>query len=113
MNGGIKRVISFLSKPMSQLLANSITLRPSLFWDVNPADLSVKKNKDFIIRRVFDRGTWDEILNMVVYYGEETVEVSLLKAPALRKATVYLASAFFNKKPEDFACYNTNLFQVS
>ena len=49
----------------------------------------------------------DEILNMVVYYGEETVEISLLKAPALRKATVYLASAFFNKKPDDFACYNT------
>ena len=98
---------------MNQLLNNPISLRPSLFWDVNPADLSLKKNRDFIIRRIFDRGKWEEILDMVVYYGEKTVETSLLKAPSLRKATVYLASAFFNKKPEDFACFNTNLFHTS
>ena len=97
---------------MNQLFTPHTFFRASLFWDVNISELSVEKNKDFIIRRVFDRGTWDEILDLVIFYGEETVQESILKAPSLRKATVYLGSAFFNKKPEDFACYNTRQFQA-
>lgn len=98
---------------MSQLSTHTLDLRSSLFWDVNIAELSDKKYEDFIIRRIFDRGTWDEILNMVVYYGEDIVQNSILKAPSLRIATIYLASAFFNKKPEDFLCYNTKLFPLN
>ena len=95
---------------MNQLSVQDILFRPSLFWDVNIAELSTEKNKDFIIRRIFDRGTWDEILDLVIFYGEDTVEQSILKAPSLRKATIYLASAFFNKQPEDFLCYNIKRF---
>jgi len=98
---------------MNYPLTHSIPFRTSLFWDVNISELSFEKNKDFIIRRVFDRGTWDEILDLVLYYGEDNVKNSILKAPSLRKATVYLASAFFNKQPEDFACYNTKQFQIN
>lgn len=98
---------------MNHSLTHPFSLRPSLFWDVNVEELSLKNNKDFIIRRVFNRGTWDEILNLVVYYGEDTVQKSLLKAPSLRDATIHLASAFFNLKPEDFACYNTKLYPAS
>jgi len=50
-------------------------------------------------------------LDLVVYYGEDAVQSSLLKTPSLRKPTVYLAAAFFNKKTQDFACYNTTQFQ--
>jgi hypothetical protein len=96
---------------MNQRLTQNISVRPSLFWDVDITKLSTEKNKDFIIRRVFDRGTWEEILDLVVYYGEDAVQSSILKAPSLRKPTVYLAAAFFNKKTQDFACYNTTQFQ--
>ena len=96
---------------MNQRLTQNISVRPSLFWDVDLSKLSTEKNKDFIIRRVFDRGTLEEILDLIVHYGEDAVQSSLLKAPSLRKPTVYLAAAFFNKKTQDFACYNTTQFQ--
>ena len=98
---------------MNQQLTPHTFFRLSLFWDVNISELSAEKNKDFIIRQVFDRGPWNEILDLIIFYGEETVQESILKAPSLRKATVYLGSAFFNKKPEDFACYNTRQFQAN
>ncbi len=82
---------------MSQFLLHNLPVRPSLFWDVNVAELSTEKNKDFIIRRIFDRGTWDEILDLVLFYSEDVVLTSVLKAPSLRRATIYLASDFFKK----------------
>ena len=97
----------------NDLVTNQLGLRPSLFWDVDSSKLSFTDNKDFIIRRVFDRGTWDEILNLVIWYGEESVKKSVMSAPSLRIATIYLASAFFNTKPEQFACYNTKQSPLS
>ena len=34
------------------------TLSPQTFWDINISALSFEDSKDWIIERVFDRGSW-------------------------------------------------------
>jgi len=71
---------SFLSK-----------LSPGLFWDVDAKAVDPKKHADFIIVRVMERGTHEEVRATWAYYGAEKVKESLLEAPALSRRTI----AFF------------------
>lgn len=36
---------------------NKMKLNPSLFWDINISELSFEESKDWIIERVFDKGS--------------------------------------------------------
>ena len=49
-------------------------LNPSLFWDINISELSFEDSSDWIIERVFDRGSLDEVISVINYYGKENVK---------------------------------------
>ncbi|MBI4648190.1 MAG: hypothetical protein HY738_16805 [Bacteroidia bacterium] len=75
------------------------------FWDVQFEKLDPKKNQDFIISRVFDRGKWDDILSILIYYGRNKVLKSLLNADYLMEHSINLAIGLFHVKPSQFKCY--------
>ncbi len=44
------------------------------FWDVELVEADFERSKEWIITRVFDRGTLDEVLAIIIFYGFEIVK---------------------------------------
>jgi len=76
-----------------------------IFWDVDSEKLDFEKKASFIIERVFERGDVEDIRMCRRFYGDEKIALILLNAKWLMPQTVYLASALFNNKPQDYRCF--------
>lgn len=87
-----------------------IHLSKKAFWDVDMTKLDYEKQADYIIRKVFENGNWDDILETVVYYGKERTKKVLVEASYLKENTLYFSSLFFNAPINDFSCYTTKQF---
>lgn len=72
--------------------------------------MDYEKNADYIIRKVFENGNWNDILEVTSYYGSDKVAAVLTKAPYLKENTLYFASLFLNIPRNEFACYITKQF---
>ena len=67
--------------------------------------------KDGIIMNVFENGTFDDMIELMVYYGREKVIESLMKAIPLKRSTLNLCCAMFNLPIGKFKCYTENRFR--
>lgn len=47
--------------------------RKVLFWDIDIDNIDWKKNKSFVIQRVFERGDESEILETIRFYGKGNI----------------------------------------
>lgn len=56
-------------------------LRPALFWDTSLEKIEWEKQKNAVIKRVFERGNQKEKDEIFRFYGKETVEKILRKTP--------------------------------
>ena len=81
-------------------------LSPTLFWDVNVAELDGSAHRNFIIPRVMDRGTQRDVLAVWAHYGEESVKESLLRTPSLQRKTIFFFCNQFGLCPEDFRAFH-------
>ena len=66
-------------------------LSEHLFWDVDCARVDPQVHARFLICRVMERGTREDVRAVWEYYGEEQVREVLTKAPSLTAKTI----AFF------------------
>lgn len=87
-----------------------IHLSSQAFWDVDMSKLDYEKYAGYIIRKVFEYGTLDDILEVTAYYGKEKVKKALIAAPYLKEHTQYFASLFLNIPRQQFKCYNTKQY---
>ena len=46
---------------------------PNLFWDADPADLDFSKHMKYVVQRVLERGTLDDMRHMFSMYGFDNV----------------------------------------
>ncbi len=76
-----------------------------IFWDVDCEKLDFEKKASFIIERVFERGDVEDIRMCRRFYGDAKNATVLTNAKWLMPHTVYLASALFNNKPQDYRCF--------
>ena len=90
--------------------AEIIHLSKQAFWDVDMDKLDYEIQANAIIRRVFDNGSWEDILEVMVYYGKEKVLNALTSAPYLKEITIVFASKLFHIPYADFKCYPTKQF---
>lgn len=75
-----------------------------LFWDSDPEKIDFERDASHIIRRVFDLGRLEDVAEVMRIYPEEKIMEALLSANYLPENAIYLASALFNLKKEDFKC---------
>lgn len=61
--------------------------RRSLFWDVNPATLDVKQHANYIIERILDYGTDEEVRWMYRSYQRELIRDIVERSRVLRPET--------------------------
>ena len=62
------------------------SLKPIL-WDVDLASLDVKKDKDFIIKRVTDKGRWDDVVWLKTQYVIDDIIDVVKKSKNISKKT--------------------------
>jgi hypothetical protein len=82
------------------------------FWDIDPEILSFEDSADWVILRVFDKGSLDEVLSVVHFYGRARVRSLLVQEPSyLPNHTILLAKAIFGLSFSDFKCLEKKPFQ--
>ena len=87
-----------------------IKLSKQAFWDVDMEKLDYYQQANAIIRKIFDYGTWEDMLEVVSFYGEEKVKHALITAPYLKELTMVFASKLFNIPIADFKCSITKQY---
>jgi len=78
-----------------------------LFWDVDPDDLDLNKNKKLIIHRVLDYGLitdWECLYN---FYGIDEIAKTAVNIRDLDKKSASFISLLSNAPLDKFACYTT------
>ncbi|MBW6482085.1 MAG: hypothetical protein K0B10_03400 [Vicingaceae bacterium] len=82
------------------------------FWDVNVSTIDFIEYKEWVINRVFDRGTLDEVYEIIKFYGFNQVKQQLQTTEDnLPKHAILLARAIFELNYSDFKCLEKKQFQ--
>ena len=82
-------------------------LSPRLFWDVNPNEIDEKVHCRFIIQRVLERGSLDDIRATISHY---TLPFFISQAQQIRSldpVTLAFAACLGNVKEDTFRCYSS------
>ena len=95
--------MSAMSKPQS--IIRKVTIRPSLFWDVDCDALDLEEHARFILTRTFERGTIEEVRNCLTWYGEERAKAQLTQTRWLSPIALSFCCCIFDLKEEYFRCY--------
>ena len=76
-----------------------------LFWEADLNTLSPVKHRQYIIERVFERGTWNDLKELAKLYTRRQIKNSLKKARWLDEKTMYFVSAYFSIPLKEMRCY--------
>jgi squalene cyclase len=77
-----------------------------LFWDVDPAQIDVERDRRYVLGRVLERGRWVDVTWAVTTYGERGI-LAFFKTgghPELSKRTLSFWEAYF--RTEENPCPN-------
>lgn len=84
------------------------------FWDVDIDEQDFKDASAWVITRVFDRGTLDEVFSIINYYGLDFVKKTLVTTlDNLPNHTILLARAIFKLNYTDFKCSERKPFHLN
>ncbi len=84
-----------------------LNISPKAFWDVDFGKLILQADNysEFIIRKTFEYGTFNDILNVVRYFGKQKVIDTLTSTTYLSEKNLHFCAAFFNIEKSNFKCY--------
>ncbi len=81
-----------------------------LFWDSDPEKIDFERDKNKVIRRVFDLGMVEDVAEALYFYKREDLISALKTASYLPHNAILLTTALFNLKPEDLKCYTSKQY---
>jgi len=77
------------------------------FWDIKRENLDISRDKTFIISRMFERGKFDDVLSVIVFYGKDETVKTLRDNKYLNRQGLFLAHALLGLPLQDFKAYGT------
>jgi hypothetical protein len=90
----------------------TIELSKRTFWDVDLTEDDLNTQSEWIINRVFDRGTMEEVFWVINYYGFGFVKKTITTTTEnLPRHAILLARAIFQISNSDFKCLEGTRFQ--
>lgn len=90
-------------------LKNSQTLNKSLFWDVDPEKIDLNEHRRFIIERVINYGTLDNLKEILRIYGKQKIKKDVFHLKNLSNKSMNFVSFFFSIPKEQLTCYTKRL----
>lgn len=82
-----------------------LNINKRLFWDVDYEEIDFEENSVFVIGRVFNFGSLDDVLEILKKYGEDRVKKDIVKETELTSKTLNFASKYFSIPIKNFRCY--------
>ena len=82
-------------------------LSSHLFWDVDRLTLNAEDHAGFLICRIMERGSSQDVRYAWRYYGEDRVREELLKAPSLSRKTINFFANQFRISSDAFRAYQS------
>lgn len=87
------------------MFAQCSDFSPNLFWDANPDEIDFGRNKKYVVQRVIERGTLDDMRHIFALYGfDDVVDTSKTLRTLDPKALSFIANLSGQPK-ESFRCY--------
>lgn len=84
------------------------------FWDVDISGIDFQESYEWVITRVFDRGSLDEVFDIINFYGRDFVKKIISSTKEnLPNHAILLARAIFNLNYSDFKCSEKKPFQLN
>ena len=83
------------------------SLSSRLFWDVDPDEIDEQVHCRYIIQRVLERGTLDDIRATISHYTMSFMIAEAQQIRALDPVTLAFAACIGNVKEETFRCYSS------
>ncbi|MEQ9426554.1 MAG: hypothetical protein RJQ09_19180 [Cyclobacteriaceae bacterium] len=81
-------------------------ISPNLFWDVKFESIDVHRDRNLVIQRVVDYGTFEQFLLMLKFYGKNLVKNEVVENNELSEKSMYFLATYLDIKPEDFKCFS-------
>jgi hypothetical protein len=78
---------------------------PTLLWDVHPSTINPQAMYRTIIERVIERGSKDDWICMLAYYGRDVVQQVIKTEPYMSDAAIAVVCQLFNLQKENLLCY--------
>lgn len=78
---------------------------PNLFWDADPADLDFSKHMKYVVQRVLERGTLDDMRHMFSMYGFDNVVATSKTLRSLDPVSFPFIVNLSGQPKESFRCY--------
>ena len=78
---------------------------PNLFWDADPADLDFSKHMKYVVQRVLERGTLDDMRHMFSMYGFDNVVATSKSLRSLDPVSFSFIVNLSGQPKESFRCY--------
>ena len=82
-------------------------LSPRLFWDVNLDEIDEQVHCRFIIQRVLERGSVDDIRATIAHYTMPFLISQAQQIRDLDPVTLAFAACIGNVKEDTFRCYSS------
>jgi hypothetical protein len=79
-------------------------LSRSAFWDIDLKKLDLERFADFVIIRIFERGTAQDIQEIINYFGKSRISDSLIRASSLQPRAIALGEKILGLSPNQFTC---------
>ena len=78
---------------------------PNLFWDADPADLDFSTHRKYVVQRVLERGTLDDMRHMFSMYGFDNVVATSKTLRSLDPVSFSFIVNLSGQPREAFRCY--------
>ena len=88
-----------------ELVGKSDEFSPNLFWDADPGDLDFTKHKKYVVQRVLERGTLDDMRHMFSMYGFDNVVATSKTLRSLDPVSLSFITNLSGESKESFRCY--------
>lgn len=82
-------------------------LSPQLFWDVERASVDPRKHRAFLIPRIMDRGTREDVKAAREFYSVGVLKQVLVEAPSLHPKTIAYFATLFELPRDAFRAYRS------
>ena len=78
---------------------------PNLFWDADPADLDFSKHRKYVVQRILERGTVDDLRLAFHHYGLGDVIATAKTLRTLEPKALSFIACIAGEPRENFRCY--------
>jgi hypothetical protein len=78
---------------------------PHLFWDTDPDQVDLEKNRTWLVRRVLEKGLWSDWKLLLQLLGKDQIRTAIQNMRHLEDRATSFACAVLNLERSELRCF--------